>query len=74
MLRSILTSDSSSGLAIGVAGFAFQFYVAAKAGYDIITAAKATSEAASRLQTLMGFEHIRYGLALFPFFRACVLC
>jgi hypothetical protein len=57
MLR--IVSDRDLGLAIGIAGFAFQFYIAAQTGYKIITAAKATNEAVSRLQTLMGFEQVR---------------
>jgi hypothetical protein len=57
MLR--IVSDRDVGLAIGIAGFAYQFYIAAQTGYKVITAAKATSEVASRLQTLMGFEQVR---------------
>ncbi|OAL54527.1 hypothetical protein IQ07DRAFT_271691 [Pyrenochaeta sp. DS3sAY3a] len=49
-----------ASLGIGVAGFAFQFYIAAQAGYKIITAAKTTGEDASRSQTLMGFEQVRF--------------
>ncbi|KAH7066076.1 hypothetical protein BKA63DRAFT_154887 [Paraphoma chrysanthemicola] len=49
-----------ASLAFGVAGFAFQFFTAAQEGYEIIQAAKAIGETASRLHTLMGFEYVKF--------------
>ncbi|KAF2831687.1 hypothetical protein CC86DRAFT_463521 [Ophiobolus disseminans] len=59
-LRSSPSTMDPASLALGIAGFAFQLFIAAQTGYTIITTAKATSEAASRLKTLMGFEQIKF--------------